>query len=404
MARHTSCAPEAAILCGAGIGFPHGYASTHRVATYARMFDALGCQVTVVCTTWSEPDAGVAVNRAAFGRRGRVRFWYPSGSPIRSDSMWVRRARACVGWLRFLCWYALRRPSIVVVYPMTPTAAVLSAIMFRPAGATVIADCSELPEVHAGHGPWRAVRARLLRWGLSRVSGAVVISNTLASILSAADIPHMLMPALIDADEFTLTPPLTASSDTPRIVYTGYLNDPKDGVGFLLEAFSVLIHQGVSARLLLIGDSRADVVRTFRARASALGLGSAVEFVGKLDRSGLRTALFDAWALVLPRPDTAQNRANMPTKLVEYLASGRPVVATDVGVVGDLLTSDMDCLIVPPDSPQEFAAAIKYLIEHSSEAAAIGRRGREIVLRTLDSHAWVERFGRFVQECLTRRG
>jgi glycosyltransferase involved in cell wall biosynthesis len=69
----------------------------------------------------------------------------------------------------------------------------------------------------------------------------------------------------------------------------------------------------------------------------------------------------------------------------EPLARGRPLVATSVGAIPELVRDGVTGLLVPPADPQALAGAIQRLLADPELAAALGRAGRNHVV---DAHGW----------------
>ena len=70
-----------------------------------------------------------------------------------------------------------------------------------------------------------------------------------------------------------------------------------------------------------------------------------------------------------------------PTKLFEYMALGMPLIASNFPTYRAVVEGTACGLCVDPDAPAEIAAAIEWLMDHPTEAAEMGRRGREAVIR-----------------------
>ena len=81
----------------------------------------------------------------------------------------------------------------------------------------------------------------------------------------------------------------------------------------------------------------------------------------------------------LPFHDTNANRGRWPMKLNDYMAAGRPTVATAVGDVADLIRQEPIGLLAEVD-PSSLAAQTKRLVDDPSLAAAMGARGRELAV------------------------
>jgi glycosyltransferase involved in cell wall biosynthesis len=78
----------------------------------------------------------------------------------------------------------------------------------------------------------------------------------------------------------------------------------------------------------------------------------------------------------------------VPSKMIDFMAVGRPVVLAAAGESARLLSIAGGGLSVPPEDPAAMSGAIRWLVEHPDEAREMGRRGREFArsrLRTIQS-------------------
>ena len=125
---------------------------------------------------------------------------------------------------------------------------------------------------------------------------------------------------------------------------------------------------GTGLSLVVIGGSAADIAR-YGERAAALGLAERVRFAGPRPVSALGGYLAQADLLVSPRTVGE----NTPMKIYSYLASGRPVLATDIGSHTQAL--DASCaLLVRPD-PGCLAAGLRALAEDPALRERLGAAG-----------------------------
>ena len=74
-----------------------------------------------------------------------------------------------------------------------------------------------------------------------------------------------------------------------------------------------------------------------------------------------------------------------PTKLYEYMAMGRPIVASAVGQIAEVLVDGESALLVPPDDPEALARAIVRLVDDTSLRARLGQTARRAAE---ESHTW----------------
>ncbi len=166
---------------------------------------------------------------------------------------------------------------------------------------------------------------------------------------------------------------IARSSDRPLVVYAGHLYAWK-GVDVLLEA---LVEVPEADGLIVGGHAKEPDLARVRALADKLGIGSRVRFTGLVDPPDVRALLSQASVLVLPNPASAiSTRFTSPLKLFEYMAARRPIVATDLPAMREVLTPDVNAILVAPGSAPALSAGIRRvlsdpeLVVRLSEAAA----------------------------------
>lgn len=200
-----------------------------------------------------------------------------------------------------------------------------------------------------------------------RASAYVTITATLAGELEArfGARPHVYVvpDGAPTPDGAGLPPDLTTRP--PVVGYAGHLY-PWKGVDVLVRALAEL----PDVRGLVIGGHP---VETDRARveqlAQSLGLASRVTFTGQVTPHEVAARLAEASVLVLPNTASAiSERYTSPLKLFEYLAMGRPIVASDLPAIREVLTHDVSALLVPPGDAGALAAAIARVVHDATLA------------------------------------
>lgn len=142
----------------------------------------------------------------------------------------------------------------------------------------------------------------------------------------------------------------------------------------LLEAWPAVLGAAPGAHLLVVGEgSQRELLE---AQASSLGLldgrSSSITFTGRRDDVPAVTAALDV--AVLPSYREAQGLS-----ILEAMALSRPVVASAVGGIPEMIDDGRTGLLVPPHDPGALAAAIIRLIADPGAAARIGRAGHDLV-------------------------
>lgn len=145
---------------------------------------------------------------------------------------------------------------------------------------------------------------------------------------------------------------------------------PLKRIDALLEVAAKLQGAGAKLRVVIAGDGSER--GPLEALAARLGIAERVWFAGM--RDDVERLLQASDVFVLPSRTEA-----FPNVVLEAMAAGLPVVATDVGSVREMVEDQASALVVPPGDDVALAASLARLCNDASLGAALGRRGREIV-------------------------
>lgn len=150
-----------------------------------------------------------------------------------------------------------------------------------------------------------------------------------------------------------------------RLLLVGNLTARK-GVDIAIAAVARLLPHFPHLLLDIIG-APVDAIYTARLRAQAAPLGDAVRFCGPTDPAGIKQALGQAQALVL-----SSRMEHAPVIVAEAMAAGRPVAATAVGAVADLVAPGETGYLAPPGDIATLADSLARLLADPDHAAALG--------------------------------
>jgi glycosyltransferase involved in cell wall biosynthesis len=155
------------------------------------------------------------------------------------------------------------------------------------------------------------------------------------------------------------------------LVAVGALEQPYKGTEILLHAVCELRKRGRSVQLRIVGAGR--LMTALQQRSRDLGLGPHVEFLGQLDRAGVREALEASHLFVLP-----SLTEGLPRALIEAMARGLPAVATHVGGVPELLAPEG---LVPPGNASVLAERIDRMMGDDDARDRLGDENRRQALK-----------------------
>ncbi len=213
-----------------------------------------------------------------------------------------------------------------------------------------------------------------LRKTLPRAGRIIAVSRDLAAKTIALGAPAertVVIPNGVDRalffprDRATARQDLGLPADGRIVVYVGRV-EPAKGIEELLSAFRTLAAQDPSVRLVVVGDG------SLRGRCEAAGaeLGGRVMAVG--GRPLLEVSRYVAAADLLTLPS---HNEGTPNVVLEALASGRKVVATNVGGIPDLVTEPALGELVPPRDASALAAALARVLADPGDPATIAAKG-----------------------------
>ena len=163
----------------------------------------------------------------------------------------------------------------------------------------------------------------------------------------------------------------------------------------ILTSFKLLRDRGIDATLCLVGDGpdREPAER----QAKELGIARHVISLGYQRDVSPYYALFDAFVLPSANEGT-------PVVAIEALAAGRPVVATRVGGVPDVVTEGEDGYLVDVGDVEAIADALERLARDPELRRALGERGRELVVPRYRVERLVDDIDALYRELLTEQG
>lgn len=262
---------------------------------------------------------------------------------------------------------------------------------YRRLGYRIVFDIVEDFDVATDmlHSLYYRTKIARIKWLSSLMqglaSGVVVISSRLEEKYSAfggGRVPVHFRGISVDMDCFPVEPRPVKSLTS--LFYAGSFGNRKDGLPELLDAFDILAAQRKDVRLVLTGKGDGESMEKFFKRVAASPYRDRVDYKGYLDDESYYAALNSADIPCMTRIDTGYTNAGFPFKLGEFLASGKPVIASRVSDVERFLVNRRNAMLVRPGDSEEIVKAAEYLMENPNDAAAMGMRGRETAKSSFD--------------------
>ena len=180
--------------------------------------------------------------------------------------------------------------------------------------------------------------------------------------------PHPVVPNTTYVPE-TPAPP-AAPGDDQRVIYVGHLSLDR-GVGEMVDLAALLRPHGISVELVGQADAQA------RARIEPAQAEGLIRWPGFVPNDRAMPMIDGVVAGLSLLQDEPNFRHSMPTKVIEYMARGVPVVTTPLPAAVELVTRNECGLVVPFGDPRAAADAVLQLAGDASLRAKMGSRGHE---------------------------
>ena len=348
----------------------------------------------------AETEYAVAVARAEASMGAKVTFLAPSGSPVMEHGGEMFRILELPGSepagspadfladTRFVASLTAGE-SFDVVHSSRSTAHLMAAL----------STGTRAPLVHLRGGakvPNRSVWNRCL---YRQMTDAVVVSSARIELwvkerlgVAPGRVHRLLAPVGAEwfapaDDQRPLRPELGLPERSRLVVCVGRLA-PVKGHRTLIRAMSVVMKREKDVALVLVGEAWSGEPAGLRGLAESLGIGDSVFFAGR--REDVRRFVDQSSVCVSSSVGSEENSRAVS----EYMAAGRPVVATRVGVIPELVEDGLTGSLVDPDDHTAMADAIVELLRDRKAAELIGRAGHAAAARTLSPSAFIDGLGR----------
>lgn len=236
---------------------------------------------------------------------------------------------------------------------------------------------------HFDHENGRSVpidlRTSYIKYALEHFDIFISPSIYLAEKYAEAGFPHNKLTVVwngIDVDRFAYSKPYTDGKI--QLSFFGHFGRHK-GVDVLLHALKLLKNLG-SVQLNLVGEGDQEPV--YRRIVTENHLKPYVKFWGKVDNREIADVFGLTDIAILPSvwPE------NQPVSITEAMASGIPVIASDMGGIPELVVNEKTGLTVPAGDAAALAQRIDRLVENHELRARLGKAGRE----TIEQHSFAK--------------
>ena len=200
----------------------------------------------------------------------------------------------------------------------------------------------------------------------------------------------LVKPNAVDSARFEPTVSTDPPSGAPFRLVCACRIEPKKGLIYLVEAMAILRQRGRHVELHLLGAAddnpvSRDYAGELDGLIARLGLGGIVHREGRKTGDEVRAFFSRSHLFVAPFIETdTGDKDGIPTVLLEAMAAGLPVVATDAGSITEVIDDGTDGILVRQRDPKALADAIERMLNDESARSAFARRAVEKVRAHFD--------------------
>lgn len=381
-------------------GFPVGWAAIQRITLMGRALIEAGCKVQVVCRigVWGKNL------KTQYGKEGihhGIQYMYTSDSPCRPDDRFKRKYQKIKGLVNeFFYLRKLKKEGKI-------DAVILSTLNFNDSlryrfyslfiGFPIVLNLVEMAtslerrsSLSSRIGDWL-----MDKWLLKQFNGAMPISDHLYDYYSkvAPLKPIMKVPVICDYDIFKS---VDIKSSEPYFLYAASIQF-KEVAKFILNAFQAMGNKDEVKLYLLISGKQKQQIELFKEEIYQMFTKGNVKLFSNVPYEELMQLFTNAKALLIPLRPTIEDNARFPHKIGEYLATGNPVITTNVGEIRSYFESGKNALISEQYEIREFAEKMDFVLNHPLQAKEIGLKGKELGLNSFHYRFYGDKIKQFLE-------
>lgn len=365
------------VIFGDLFTFPDGGAATNRVYTYAKGFLENGINVHVISFSnqYSNEFAG---------NINGINYYHPFSQKKRNSSFIIRRFQ---NLLKYRNSYRLIRKinkadSIIAInsWSNLMSTHLFARFLANISHSKLLIECSEHPLRYYESNIIKKVMGRTkFVIETSIADGILCISHFLVDFHKQKGVDNkklFLIPSTVDPRRFDNTglPPVSF----PFIGYFGSLTFNRDNVDLLIKAFAQLGEEHHQSHLVLGGFCTKQERQQILNLISELKVENKVHLLGFLSRDEIIQYISSAQLLVMVRSNDIHTQASYPSKLTEFLASGRPVISVNVGEISLYLKDGEEVFLVEPGSIQALKEKMEYVLNNYTFAQEVAQKGKKL--------------------------
>jgi len=295
---------------------------------------------------------------------------------------------------------------VVVLYSV-PTNGVMTLLLSKLIDKPVIFHSFDILHRMTGNPLLLSPTWAFERFVYPRASKVVVISPSLKRYMETIGVPSsdiVLLPPAVNTTMFNpgnsgdrFREELGISDDDKIVLFSGWLYD-FSGLDTMLQDLSGMVDDFPDMKLVICGDG--PLLPKLRTMQTKLDLEHQVKILGRRPYGQMPTIIASADICINPYLPDIRSKFAFPSKIAEYMASGKAVISTDLPGTSSMLGSNSGVLLVPPS---EFMDSLRKTIANDEWRKASGEDCRRFCEEHFSLDAVVSRFESILTELVRDR-
>lgn len=390
------------IIYVGGFVLPEGNAAAHRVLAVGKILRALGYRVDFLGV-----DKSVPFKSEIKKVEGTVADFnlYAVGYP-KTKSNWLQYLVGIGSVKHMVKSKGADNIAAIIAYNYPAIALLRLRFFCWLARIPLIGDCTEWYQNEGGGLFFKLIKKLdtdlRMRFVQPMLNGLICISHYLIRYYSKYKVPVVLLPPLIDMSDTKWSEEGGEKDKQARInlIYAGNPGDAKDRIGMLVDAFASLLPRLVDFHLDIIGITKENFIATYPCQARQVEeLGERLKFHGRMEHRAVLGMIKRADYSIFLRRNSKMTRAGFPTKFVESLACGTPVLTTKTSDLASFLLEGYNGYFIDVSSKVTLGNTLCRALSISSKEIAAMKRNC-IQDRRFDYRGYVSVFKGFMQESI----
>lgn len=373
--------------------FPKGNVSTLRVLSYAKALVNKGYQVTVFIPS---PTKDASVNDSAIGYFEGVKYNYVIGITWKNKvNLLIKLIYYIIGLIKISYKIIKNRPQFVLLYDSEIIRNFIFSILSKIMSIKLVMDITEYPKGFKNHGKFRKKLEKFSLFGFNKL---ITITNELCLFYNSwLNVQSFLLPVTIDPKRFDFSNELEVE---PYILCLFGTHNRDSIIDTILGYVKYNELTSSPLKLYMVGDIE-KLCELYQENKKIFEIlekekiEENVKFLGVIKSDNIPKLLKKSMCLITtPREFVS---GGFPTKLGEYLLSGRPVIATKVGELSSYLTDNKNVFFVSPNDSTGLGKKIHYVENNPFKSNLIANNGKELALKVFNANYYINDLIKYVE-------